>query len=74
MGLSRCFIDLKITILEKNQIISRKKRKIRKKMDTAKMISKERPRWKCREHPNVSGELICLNGDTKERIMCFNCA
>jgi len=51
----------------------KKKRKINKKMDTTKMISKDRLRWKCREHPNVSCELICLNGDAKERVMCFNC-
>ena len=52
----------------------REKRKDNKKMDAYKVIKKEVRKWVCREHPNVPCELICLNGDAKERVVCFNCA
>ena len=42
-------------------------------MEVSKVISKERLQWKCREHPKVACELICLNGDAKQRVVCFNC-
>jgi len=43
-------------------------------MDANKVTSKEGLKWKCREHPNVPCDLICLDGDAKERVMCLNCA
>jgi len=42
-------------------------------MDAKKVISKEGLKWKCREHPNVSCELICLNGDAEQRVVCIIC-
>ena len=42
-------------------------------MDIIKAISKEGLKWRCREHPNVLCDFISLDGDTKDRVMCFNC-
>jgi len=42
-------------------------------MDANKAIFKEGLKWKCREHPKFPGEIICLDGDAKDRVMCFMC-
>ena len=42
-------------------------------MDANKVISKEALKWKCKEHPKFPGEIICLDGDAKHRVMCFRC-
>ena len=51
------------------KIINKLKREKRKrdnnKMDVSKVISKEGLQQKCKEYPNVTCELICLNGDAK---------
>ena len=52
----------------------KKKKRYSTEMDANKMSSKEGLKWKCREHPNVPCDLICLDGDAKERVLCFKCA
>ena len=42
-------------------------------MEANKAIYKEGLKWRCREHPKFPGEIICLDGDIKDRIMCFMC-
>ena len=42
-------------------------------MDVNKFISKEERKWRCREHPNVPCEHICLDGDAPQRVVCLNC-
>jgi len=42
-------------------------------MDANKGISKEGLKWRCKEHPKFPGEIICLDGDVNNRIMCFRC-
>jgi len=42
-------------------------------MEANKSISKEGLKWKCNEHPKFPGEIICLDGDAKDRVMCFMC-
>ena len=42
-------------------------------MDANKAIVKEGLKWKCREHPKYPCDIICLDGETKERVMCFMC-
>ena len=42
-------------------------------MDVNKAISNEGLKWRCKEHPKFPGEIICLNGDAKHRVMCFRC-
>jgi len=36
-------------------------------MDANKAISKEGLKWKCREHMTFPAEMICLDGDSKDR-------
>jgi len=43
-------------------------------MDVNKVILKEELKWRCREHPNYPCEFICLDGDAKDRVICFKCA
>ena len=42
-------------------------------MEVSKAISKEGLKWRCKEHPHVPCNYICLDGDAKERVVCFNC-
>ena len=42
-------------------------------MDANKAISKEGLKWRCKKHPKYPGDIICLDGDTKERVMCLMC-
>ena len=42
-------------------------------MEAIKAISKEVPKRRCKEHPKFPGDIICLDGDAKKRIMCFRC-
>ena len=42
-------------------------------MDANKAISKEGLKWRCREHPKFPCDIICLDGDAKERVMCLMC-
>jgi len=42
-------------------------------MEEIKEISKKGLKWRCREHPTFPGEIICLDGDAEDRIMCFMC-
>ena len=42
-------------------------------MNASKTTSKEGMKWMCREHLNVTCKLICLNGDAKQRVVCFKC-
>ena len=39
-----------------------------KRMETNKVISNK---WKCRKHPTVSCDFICLEEDAKDRVVCF---
>ena len=41
-------------------------------MNINKAISKEL-KWRCREHPKVTSDFICLDGDAKDRVVCFDC-
>ena len=41
-------------------------------MDVNKAISNEGLKWRCKEHPKFPGEIICLDGDAKDRVMCFS--
>ena len=34
-------------------------------MEASKVISKKGLKWKCREHPDVPREFICLDSDAK---------
>jgi len=43
------------------------------KMNACKAISKEGLKWRCREHRSSPSDIICLDGDAKERVMCFRC-
>ena len=43
-------------------------------MDSNKAISKEGLKWRCRRHPKYPGDIICLDRDAKDWIMCFMCA
>jgi len=42
-------------------------------MDANKAISKEGLKWRCREHMSFPADIICLDGDAKNRVMCFRC-
>ena len=42
-------------------------------MDANKINSKEGFKWMCRKHTSSPAEMICLDGDTKDRVMCFRC-
>jgi len=42
-------------------------------MDANKAISKEGLIWRCREHMSFPADIICLDGDAKDRVMCFTC-
>jgi len=42
-------------------------------MDINKAISKEGLKWKCRKHPSIPCDIISLDGDVKDRVMCFMC-
>jgi len=42
-------------------------------MDANKAISKEGLKWRCGKHPKYPGDIICLDGDVKERVMCLMC-
>jgi len=42
-------------------------------MEANKAISKEGLRWRCREHSKFPGDIICLDGDAKDRVMCYMC-
>ena len=42
-------------------------------MEAYKPIYKKGFIWKCREHPNFPGDIICLDGDARDRVMCFMC-
>ena len=44
---------------------SRNKHRDNTKMDANKLISKEGLKWKCKVHPDVPCELICLDADEK---------
>jgi len=51
-------------VINKNRNKSDKiKKKENKKMDIKKAISQEGLRWRCREHPKVPSDFICLDGD-----------
>ena len=30
-------------------------------------------KWKCRKHPTVLCDFICLEEDAKDRVVCFQC-
>jgi len=42
-------------------------------MDANKAISKEGLNLRCREHMSFPADIICLDGDAKNRVMCFRC-
>lgn len=42
-------------------------------MEIFKSAPKEGLKWRCKEHPNISCDFICLDGDAKDRVICFNC-
>ena len=42
-------------------------------MEVNRVISTERLKWRCREHMSFPADIICLEGDAKERVMCFRC-
>jgi len=42
-------------------------------MEANKAISKEGLKWRCREHTSFPAEMICLDEDVKDRVMCFRC-
>ena len=42
-------------------------------MDANKAISKEGFKWKCRKLPKFPCDIICLDGDAKDRVLCFMC-
>ena len=42
-------------------------------MEENKAISKEGLIWRCREHTSFPADIICLDGDAKDRVMCFMC-
>ena len=42
-------------------------------MKANKAISKEGLKWRCKEHPKFPGEIIYLDGDAKDRVLCFMC-
>jgi len=42
-------------------------------MEIIKMTAKEGHKWKCRKHPNISCDFICLDGNSEDWVMCFNC-
>jgi len=42
-------------------------------MDAKKAVSKEGLKWRCRKHSKYPGDIICLDGDAKDRVMCFRC-
>jgi len=56
-----------------NQIIQENKKNKQLKMNAKSSISMEGLKWRCREHPKFPGDIICLDGDTKDRVMCFMC-
>ena len=64
----RAFVRSKSNISRKQE-----KKKIIKKMDANKAISKERMKWRCEKHPKYPCDIICLDGDIKERVMCLMC-
>ena len=42
-------------------------------MDINKAGSKEGLKWRCSKHMSFPADLICLDGDAKDRVMCFMC-
>ena len=42
-------------------------------MDASKAISKKRLKQWCCQHPSFSCDYISLDGDAKDRVMCFMC-
>ena len=42
-------------------------------MNTIETCSKEGLKWRCSKHRNYPGDIICLDGDAIDRIMCFMC-
>ena len=42
-------------------------------MEVNKAIFKEGLKWRCREHRSFPADIICLDGDAKDRVMCFRC-
>jgi len=42
-------------------------------MGINKDISKEGKKWRCSYHPSYPCDFINLDGDAKDRVMCFKC-
>ena len=43
-------------------------------MEANKAVHNVGLKWRCRKHPKYPGDIICIDGDTKDRVMCFMCA
>jgi len=42
-------------------------------MEVNKAISKEGLKWRCKDHSSIPCDFINLDGDAKDRVMCFMC-
>ena len=42
-------------------------------MDANQAISKQGLKWRCKEHMTFPADIICLDKDIKDRVMCFRC-
>jgi len=42
-------------------------------MEVNNAISKEGLKWRCKDHSSIPCDFINLDGDAKDRVMCFMC-
>ena len=42
-------------------------------MEANKAISKEGLKWRCKKHRDLPADIICIDEDAKDRVMCFMC-